>query len=49
MLQGYFVPRFEEVFKEALEEYQEINTENEAYPQKWLVKNKSKKKEVKND
>jgi hypothetical protein len=39
MIQGYFIPRFEEVFKKALEEYQEISFEDDIYPQEFLIKN----------
>ena len=44
----FFVPKFEEVYKKALDEYEQIKFESETYPQEFLTKFKPEKKEVKN-
>ena len=45
----FFVPRFEEVFKKALDEYEQIKFESETYPQEFLVKFRPEKKRGKNE
>jgi len=35
---GYFVPVFEQIYKNAIEKYQEINFEEDTCPQEFLIK-----------